>query len=136
MREGATVRGLTTAAGLWVVACIGLAVGAGLYIPAVVTTLLILFVLIYFVKFEQVVTGLREFKGIVMLVEDRPGQVGTIGSILGEMGVLIKNIQLTRTENEELEVELLLELPPGMGINEVVDELSAIKGLRNIDRLN
>ena len=32
MREGATVRGLTTAAGLWVVACIGLAVGAGLYI--------------------------------------------------------------------------------------------------------
>lgn len=136
MREGATVRGLTTAAGLWVVACIGLAVGAGLYIPAVVTTLLILFVLIYFVKFEQVVTGLREYKGIVMLVEDRPGQVGTIGSILGEMGVLIKNIQLTRTENDELEVELLLELPPGMGINEVVDELSAIKGLRNIDRLN
>jgi len=136
MREGATVRGLTTAAGLWVVACIGLAVGAGLYIPAVITTLLILFVLIYFVKFEQVVTGLREYKGIVMLVEDRPGQVGTIGSILGEMGVLIKNIQLTRTENEELEVELLLELPPGMGINQVVDELSAIKGLRNIDRLN
>lgn len=136
MREGATVRGLTTAAGLWVVACIGLAVGAGLYIPAIATTLLILFVLIYFVKFEQVVTGLREYKGIVMLVEDRPGQVGTIGSILGEMGVLIKNIQLTRVEAEDLEVELLLELPAGMGINEVIDELSAIKGLRNIDRLN
>lgn len=136
MREGATVRGLTTAAGLWVVACIGLAVGAGLYIPAIATTLLILFVLIYFVKFEQVVTGLREYKGIVMLVEDRPGQVGTIGSILGEMGVLIKNIQLTRVETEDLEVELLLELPPGMGINEVIDELSAIKGLRSIDRLN
>lgn len=136
MREGATVRGLTTAAGLWVVACIGLAVGAGLYVPAIVTTLLILFVLIYFVKFEQVVTGLREYKGIVMLVEDRPGQIGTIGSILGEMGVLIKNIQMTRTETEDLEVELLLELPPGLGINEVIDELSAIKGLRSIDRLN
>lgn len=136
MREGATVRGLTTAAGLWVVACIGLAVGAGLYVPAIVTTLLILFVLIYFVKFEQVVTGLREYKGIVMLVEDRPGQIGTIGSILGEMGVLIKNIQMTRTETEDLEVELLLDLPPGLGINEVIDELSAIKGLRSIDRLN
>lgn len=136
MREGATVRGLTTAAGLWVVACIGLAVGAGLYIPAIATTLLILFVLIYFVKFEQVVTGLREYKGIVMVVEDGPGQVGNIGSILGEMGVLIKNIQLTRTENEDLEVELLLEVPPGLGIGQVMDELSSMKGFRSIDRLN
>jgi len=119
-----------------VVACIGLAVGAGLYLPAVVTTLLILFVLIYFVKFEQVVTGLREYKGMVILVEDGPGQVGNIGSILGEMGVLIKNIQLSRTETEDLEVELLLELPTGISINEVIDELSAIKGLRSIDRLN
>ena len=62
MREGATVRGLTTAAGLWVVACIGLAVGVGLYIPAIVSTAIILFVLIYFVKFEHYFTGMREFK--------------------------------------------------------------------------
>lgn len=137
LREGATVRGLTTAAGLWVVACIGLAVGAGLYIPAIATTVLILFVLIYFIRLESIVTGLREYKGIVMVVEDRPGQVGIIGSILGDMGVLIKNIQLTRLEEEEdLEVELLLELPPGEDIGRVMDELSGVKGLRNIDRLN
>lgn len=137
MREGASVRGLTTAAGLWVVACIGLAVGAGLYIPAVATTVLILFVLIYFIKFEQFFTGMREYKGLVIVVEDRPGQVGTIGSILGDMGVLIKNIQLNRLENEEdLEVELLMELPSGMNISQVIDELSVMKELRSIDRLN
>lgn len=137
MREGASVRGLTTAAGLWVVACIGLAVGAGLYIPAVATTILILFVLIYFIKFEQIFTGMREYKGLVMVVEDRPGQVGTIGSILGDMGVLIKNIQLNRVENsDDLEVELLMELPSGMKISQVIDELSEIKELRSIDRLN
>lgn len=34
------VRGLTTAAGLWVTAAIGLACGGGLYVPAVVTALL------------------------------------------------------------------------------------------------
>lgn len=137
MREGASVRGLTTAAGLWVVACIGLAVGAGLYIPAVATTVLILFVLIYFIKFEQMFTGMREYKGLVMVVEDRPGQVGTIGSLLGDMGVLIKNIQLNRVEeSDDLEVELLMELPSGMNISEVIDELSQMKELRSIDRLN
>lgn len=136
MREGATVRGLTTAAGLWVVACIGLAVGAGLYIPAIATTILILFILIYFIRFEERFTGLREFKGLVMLVEDRPGQVGIIGSILGDLGVLIKNIQLTRVEGEDLEIELLIQLPSNLTINDVINELSEVKGLRNIDRLN
>lgn len=136
MREGATVRGLTTAAGLWVVACIGLAVGAGLYIPAVVTTILILFILIYFIRFEERFTGMREYKGLVMLVEDRPGQVGIIGSILGELGVLIKNISLTRLEGDDLEIELLLHLPPNANIGDVINELSGVKGLRNIERLN
>ena len=41
-----SVRGLTTAAGLWIAACIGLAVGAGMYVIATVATLLIIFVLV------------------------------------------------------------------------------------------
>ncbi|MGI5911188.1 MAG: MgtC/SapB family protein [Syntrophomonadaceae bacterium] len=137
MREGASIRGLTTAAGLWVVACIGLAIGAGLYIPAVVTSILILFVLIYFFRFERIFTGVREYKGLVLVVSDQPGQVGSIGSILGDMGVLIKNIQLNSLDNGvDLEIELLLELPNGVDISQVIEELSVIKGLRNIDRLN
>ena len=137
MREGATVRGLTTAAGLWVVACIGLAVGAGLYIPAIVTTAVILFVLIYFIKFEQFFTGMREYKGLVMVVKDRPGQIGILGSILGELGISIKNIQLTRLDNEDdLEIEVLIQLPPNISIEQVVSELSVLEGLRNIERLN
>jgi len=136
MREGASVQGLTTAAGLWVVACIGLAVGSGLYVPAIATTVLILFVLIYFIKFEDRFTGRREYKGIVMVVEDKPGQVGAIGSILGELCVLIKNIQLTRVEENFIEIELLLQIPSNLTIDQVVNELASLRGLRNIDRLN
>lgn len=137
MKEGATVRGLTTAAGLWVVACIGLAVGAGLYVPAIVTTALILFVLIYFIKLEQQFTGMRLYKGLVMVVEDRPGQVGIIGSILGDMGVLIKEIDLNRLDEEDqLEIELLLQLPSETSISEVIEKLSSVTGLHHIDRLN
>ncbi len=137
MKEGATVRGLTTAAGLWVVACIGLAVGAGMYVPAIVTTVLILFVLIYFIKFEQQFTGMRLYKGIVMVVEDQPGQVGIIGSILGDMGVLIKEIDLNRLDTEDqLEVELLLQLPNEVTIADVIEKLSGVSGLHHIDRLN
>ena len=41
LREGFSVKGLTTAASLWAVSCIGLAVGAGYYLGAFITTLFI-----------------------------------------------------------------------------------------------
>jgi putative Mg2+ transporter-C (MgtC) family protein len=137
MKEGASIRGLTTAAGLWVVACIGLAAGAGMYMAAIVATFLILFVLIYFARFEHRFTGMRLYKGIVMLVDDQPGQVGVIGSILGEMDVLIKEINLEREETDNhLEIELLLQLPPETSVSQVIERLSNIQGLHHIDRLN
>jgi putative Mg2+ transporter-C (MgtC) family protein len=43
IRQGISVRGLTTAASLWVVAAIGLASGAGYYSAAVITTVVVLF---------------------------------------------------------------------------------------------
>jgi putative Mg2+ transporter-C (MgtC) family protein len=42
IRQGLSVRGLTTAATLWVVAAIGMATGAGYYAAAVITTVLVL----------------------------------------------------------------------------------------------
>lgn len=53
-----SVRGLTTAAGIWMTACIGLAVGAGMYLIAIVACLLIIFVLMFLDSCER-----RLFKG-------------------------------------------------------------------------
>ena len=48
-----SVHGLTTAACIWVVAVIGLTVGAGMYITALITTLLTLFVLVSLERLER-----------------------------------------------------------------------------------
>ena len=45
IREGISVRGLTTAGSLWIVAAIGMAAGAGYYWPAVAGTVLTVFAL-------------------------------------------------------------------------------------------
>lgn len=52
IREGASVKGLTTAASLWASACLGLAVGAGLYEISIFMTVIILFVLLVMNKVE------------------------------------------------------------------------------------
>lgn len=47
------IRGLTTASGLWTVAAIGLAAGAGLYIPAVIATAIAFIILLILQPFEK-----------------------------------------------------------------------------------
>lgn len=48
-----SVRGLTTAAGIWIIAAIGMAVGTGLYTLSIFCTLLILFVLVGIERWEH-----------------------------------------------------------------------------------
>jgi len=53
VKMGATVQGLTTAACLWMVAAIGLALGAGMYVPSTAAFLLTLFTLLALRKVER-----------------------------------------------------------------------------------
>lgn len=48
-----SIRGLTTAAGIWMVATIGMAVGVGMYILSIIATALILFILVELERMEQ-----------------------------------------------------------------------------------
>ena len=48
-----SVRGLTTAAGIWMVATIGMAVGVGMYLVSVIATLLIIFILVTLERYDH-----------------------------------------------------------------------------------
>lgn len=61
IREGANVKGLTTAASLWACAMIGLACGTGLYALSIVATLCIIFTLLIVNKLEHRINGKRKF---------------------------------------------------------------------------
>lgn len=60
LKEGATVSGLTTAAGLWAVACLGLVIGAGYYLLAVFAALLMLLTLKTFSQLERKYSGRKK----------------------------------------------------------------------------
>jgi len=69
LREGATVRGLTTAAALWLAAAIGLAVGLRQWFAAVVATGLGLTVLWLVKQFEQEWLPARSLLEVVLTLE-------------------------------------------------------------------
>jgi putative Mg2+ transporter-C (MgtC) family protein len=69
LREGATVRGLTTAASLWVTAAIGLAVGLLRWDAAIFTTALGLVTLALLKYFEREVIPARRVLEVVLTLE-------------------------------------------------------------------
>lgn len=75
MKKGLTIRGLTTAASLWVVFGVGLAVGAAYYVSAVMTTLLAFFTLTTVSRVEKMCN--REHHIIANIhMYNRPGECG------------------------------------------------------------
>ena len=136
LREGATVKGLTTAASLWVVAGVGLAVGAGVYFAALVTTGVVFLSLIYLGKVERMMAGLSNYQSLILTIDNRPGQTGRIGSLLGEHNVLIHNIQLKQLkDNQQVMMELDVILPPKREIQELMYLLADVPGVHHVQNV-
>lgn len=136
LREGANVRGLTTAASLWVSAVIGLAAGAGDFLAAGATTALALLALVLMSLVERRLTGGKRERVLRVAIVDRPGQIGRIGSALGGLGVDIRNISIRPRDDESVELELLLRLPAGRGVNmaAVAAALTDVDGVRSVEQ--
>lgn len=87
------IKGLTTAAGLWASACIGLAVGVGFYEIAAVGGICIILVLTLFHSWESFMT--RKAKVLVIYVElDHQKRLHDFLSSASKSGISITNIQL------------------------------------------
>lgn len=77
-----SVRGLTTAAGIWMTACIGLAVGAGMYLISIIATLLIIFILVNIERIELRHNFLWESKIIRVKVHGILNDIQAVRDIL------------------------------------------------------
>ncbi|MBQ7823884.1 MAG: MgtC/SapB family protein [Bacteroidaceae bacterium] len=64
-----SIRGLTTAAGIWIVAALGLAIGVGLYLIAIIATAFILFTLVSLERYEHQVMTERSSKTIQVVTK-------------------------------------------------------------------
>jgi len=86
-----SVRGLTTAAGIWMAACIGLAVGAGMYLISIIATLLIIFILVNIERIEMRHNFLWESKIIRVKVHGILDDIQPLRNILTDNDVHISD---------------------------------------------
>jgi len=91
------VRGLTTAASIWVVSAIGVTVGLGEFVIAVVLTVLVLITLFALhlipIKFDRYAT-------LQLVWHGDPALLGEVTAQLEDEGVVVKHRNVTRRPNE------------------------------------
>ncbi len=138
MRQGSAIRGLTTAASLWVVAAIGLAVGIGLYVPAVFATGLVLGSLFFLSGVEKLAARGRYGKTLQLRAVDQPGLLGKISALLGNHGVSITGVALSETmyleayKAETVAIELQVRVPADFNAGRLMEELLRLPGLLEV----
>ena len=99
LREGFSVKGLTTAASLWAVACIGIAVGAGFYAGALVATFVIYLTLNSLKRF--IVRG-SAGKLLFIEIKDVGLQIPIITKTIKQCGGTIHSMEVVYTESKDL----------------------------------
>ncbi|MFA5383445.1 MAG: MgtC/SapB family protein [Eubacteriales bacterium] len=135
LREGSVVRGLTTAASLWVVACVGLAVGGGFYLMAATSTFLVLFALIVLGSVEDLMRGGHRDNVILIEVDSNSEDIDKISPTLEESGVQVKYINLSKKDGEErCIVEVTVKTPYKIDLITVLKKLAALPGIHRIDQ--
>lgn len=135
IRDGISIKGLTTAASLWMVSAIGLAIGSGMYIVSIAGTVIALFILVFLHNWEEGNGTKHCYLHISAIL--RPNVAHFVCDYVRRSGVKIKNINITNTDNDStLEIELYVKYNAKININEVVIGLHDINDVLNVEVTN
>ena len=132
------VKGMTTAAGLWASACMGLAIGAGFYWGALVGCTLMLLTVTVFAKIETFVTS-RSRNITIYLEFDQTDNIADIVETIKARGVRIFDVELMKANQggatKYPAAILVMRLPKKLSHTALVTEIAKVDFVRMIEEL-
>lgn len=121
IKEGINVKGLTTAASLWAVSCVGIAVGIGFYSGAFIATVIIFLTLVVIGKVQRKKASQRNINLCVHTLIKK-GEVKEISKIIEEFGVKILDIEFVSSERDgEMILRYIIQVPYRIKVVELIE---------------
>jgi putative Mg2+ transporter-C (MgtC) family protein len=132
IRQGFSVRGLTTAATLWVVAAVGLAAGAGYYSGAVITTAVVLIALWPLrIMAYKILRRYRPEDGTLLVALPAGHPPGTVIDQVEKLGGRIGSVDVSQ-EGDRRRLELDVVLPRNLAAPRLVTEIAELEHVAEV----
>lgn len=132
IRQGFNVRGLTTAAALWISAAIGMAMGAGYYFGGVLTAVVVVPSLIGFRMLRPLLMPRLRTDFVLVDVElSDESRLSELFAFVVGRGARVQGMSSER-EGDQLDIRLDLRVPPGLNVETLLHELAAQPGLERV----
>jgi putative Mg2+ transporter-C (MgtC) family protein len=125
-----SVHGLTTAATMWVLAGVGLAIGSGAYAPALATTVILLGTLAVLGRLEDRFTQRRHFVYFHITADRRPGLIDEINGLADRERVSLADFALKRNATG-VSIDFALTLPARKR-DALINGLLDLEGVRDV----
>ena len=132
--QGVSIKGLTTAASIWVVAAIGLAAGAGMYFAAVITTIIVLLSLFFLNNVDRFFKNDLPEK-IEITVDKRSITLAYLLDILEDNGMQIQKVRAGTELDDGKQVfyVIFFKAPKTLDQTSFYDNLLKTKGVVNLE---
>lgn len=129
-KYGTSIRGLTTAASLWTVTIVGLAVGAGLFLAGLTATVILLLILTILNYFEDKVLSTFNRIHITIQAAYRQSLVEDVRTLLKTKRGKLGTINIERdVEGNKINIDILVRIHSDDPVEKIVDLLAAIPGI-------
>ncbi|HEY4317214.1 MAG TPA: MgtC/SapB family protein [Herbaspirillum sp.] len=132
LARGEVVRGLTTAASVWSVAGIGLAVGGGLYTPAIAGTVIILIILAGIKPLERRFIGNRQRRELVIVAERDALSLDSLNTALGAGSASVTQFVLRQGSSDTDEIAISLSRVSPVQFLAICKRLEHVPGVREV----
>lgn len=137
LTTGNRVKGLTTAAGLWASACLGLAIGAGFYVAAVLGSILVFLSLTLFHQIENQIYNLSRTLNLYIETVDYPA-FRVLRRELREQGVEIQSFEFesdTIAEKNSIGLTMTLKLAKGIAQDDLISDIKRNDGVLLVEEV-
>lgn len=131
------VKGLTTAAGLWTAAIVGLAFGGGFYEGGIAATLLLLLAELVFSRWEYLMLDHAPIINLYLEYQDKDC-LETVLRDFKNRGIKVMNLEITRTDEEKNHAScalFMLQLNKKIGTDALLELLRGMQGVIRADEL-
>ena len=136
LRDGFNVKGLTTAAGLLAVTCIGLSIGAGFYLGGIVTTLIAYIILSYSYKISDRLDHFNVIDLKIRINKNVKEGLIKIEEILSNYNVEIKQVKRPNKDESDTEEETIRIVGQynkrGFKKNELIRKITSLKNVNEV----